>query len=69
MKALKITIAIIAFFAAILFIGGAYLPKTYRLKRSIVINAKDSVIFKNISNFNEFIKWSAWSKKCNDLCN
>lgn len=41
--------------AAIFFIGGIFLPKTYSVSRSIVVNAPDSVIYKNIADFNNFL--------------
>lgn len=62
MKFLKILGIVIIVIVAIFFIGGLFLPKTYSVSRSAVINAPDSVIYKNISNFNEFLKWNPWSK-------
>jgi hypothetical protein len=43
-------------------VGGLFLPKTYSVNRTLVINAPDSVIYKNIADFNEFTKWNPWSK-------
>lgn len=62
MKILKIILGIIAVLIIIFFVGGLFLPKTYSVNRSTVINAPDSVIYKNISDFNEFLKWNPWSK-------
>ncbi|WP_026897845.1 SRPBCC family protein [Daejeonella oryzae] len=61
MKFLKIFLSIIVALAAIFFIGGMFLPKTYRVSRSINIQAPDTIIYTNISDFNKFVKWSVWS--------
>ena len=47
---------------AIIFIGGLFLPKSYSVSRSIDIAAKDSVVYKNIANFDNFLTWNPWSK-------
>lgn len=62
MKFLKISGIIIAVLALIFLLGGLFLPNTYSVNRSIEITAPDSVIYKNISNFTEFLKWNPWSK-------
>ncbi len=62
MKALKILLSIIVILIIIIVVGGFFLPKTYSVNRSIVINAPDSVIYKNIADFSEFTKWNPWSK-------
>ncbi|MEJ6980630.1 SRPBCC family protein [Pedobacter sp. P351] len=62
MKALKIILLVIVFLAAFFFIGGMLLPKTYQVKRSISINAPDSVVYNNIADFNNFLKWNPWYK-------
>ena len=62
MKVLKVILIIIVALAAIFFIGGFFLPKSYSVTRAITINAPDSVIFKNVSDFNNFLKWNPWSK-------
>ncbi|MDQ8054212.1 MAG: SRPBCC family protein [Pedobacter sp.] len=62
MKALKIILGIILVLVIIFFVGGLFLPKTYSVNRSTVINAPDSVIYKNISSYDEFLKWNPWSK-------
>lgn len=62
MKFLKILGIVIAIILAVFFVGALFLPKTYSVSRSITINAPDSVIYKNISNFKEFLKWNPWSK-------
>lgn len=62
MKTLKVLGIIVALLAAIILIGGMFLPKTYTVSRSTTINAADSVIYKNIADFNEFYKWNPWAK-------
>ncbi|RZK55734.1 MAG: polyketide cyclase [Pedobacter sp.] len=62
MKFLKVLGIIIVVLAVIVLVGGMFLPKTYTVSRSTVINAPDSVIYKNIADYNEFLKWNAWSK-------
>lgn len=63
MKILKVIGIIIVVLAVIIVIGGMFLPKTYTVSRTTVINAPDSAIYKNIADFNEFTKWNPWSKK------
>ncbi len=53
---------VIVLLAAIILIGGEFLPKTYSVSRSTIINAPDSVVYKNIADFNEFYKWNPWAK-------
>ncbi|MGM9477540.1 SRPBCC family protein [Pedobacter sp. GSP4] len=62
MKFLKILLGIIVVLAIIFVIGGLVLPKTYSVSRSTVINAPDSIIYKNIADFKEFYKWNPWAK-------
>lgn len=62
MKILKVLLGIIAVLLVIFFVGGMFLPKTYSVNRTAVINAPDSVIYKNIADFNEFYKWNPWAK-------
>ncbi|KQR70611.1 SRPBCC family protein [Pedobacter sp. Leaf176] len=62
MKVLKILLGIILVLAIVIIIGGFFLPKNYSVSRSVVINTPDSVIFKNIADFNEFYEWNPWAK-------
>jgi len=62
MKFLKVLLWIIIILAIIIFGGSLFLPKTYSVSRNAVINAPDSVIYKNIADFNEFTKWNPWAK-------
>lgn len=62
MKVLKVLLGIIAVLVIIFFVGGMFLPKTYSVSRTTTINAPDSVVFKNVADFNEFLKWNPWTK-------
>ncbi|MCY1505704.1 Polyketide cyclase / dehydrase and lipid transport [compost metagenome] len=62
MKILKVLGIIIVVLAVIIIVGGMFLPKTYSVSRSAVINASDSVVYHNIAEFNEFYKWNPWAK-------
>lgn len=62
MKILKVLGIVIVILAAIILIGGEFLPKTYSVSRSTTINAADSVVYKNIADFDEFYKWNPWAK-------
>jgi hypothetical protein len=62
MKFLKILSGIIIVLVILFFIGGLFLPKTYSIKRETVINAPDSVVYNNIADFNNFLKWNPWYK-------
>ena len=62
MKVLKVVGIIILVLAVIIVVGGMFLPKTYSVSRSTVINASDSIVYKNIADFNEFYKWNPWAK-------
>lgn len=62
MKALRIILGIVLVCVAIFFIGGMFLPKTYSISRSTVINATDSTVYMNVADFNNFLKWNPWTK-------
>jgi len=62
MKALRIIGGILIILFAIFLIGGMLLPKTYSIHRSLVIKATDSVIYMNVADFNNFLKWNPWTK-------
>lgn len=62
MKALRIILSIVAILVALFFIGGMLLPKTYRISRSVVIQASDSVVYMNVTDMNNFLKWNPWTK-------
>lgn len=60
MKALKIIVAIIAVVAVLFFIAAIFLPGTYKVERSIVINAPVSTVYNEMRYFKNFNNWSPW---------
>ncbi|MEJ5994321.1 SRPBCC family protein [Pedobacter sp. Du54] len=63
MKILKVIGIIVLVLAIIIVVGGMFLPKTYTVSRTTAINASDSVVYKNIADFNEFYKWNPWARQ------
>lgn len=62
MKVIKIISAIALASVAIFFIAGVFIPKSYSVSRSLVVNAPDSLVYTNIVNFDNFLKWNPWSR-------
>ena len=62
MKALRIIGGIVIILVAIFLIGGMLLPKSYSIHRSTTIKASDSVVYMNVANLNNFLKWNPWTK-------
>ena len=62
MKFLKIFAGILVTIVLLFFVVGFFLPKSYTMSRSIVINAPDSVVYTNVADFNNFLKWNPWYK-------
>ncbi|HLP19545.1 MAG TPA: SRPBCC family protein [Chitinophagales bacterium] len=62
MKALKITGIVLAVIIAVVLILGVIAPKNFEVSRSLVVNAPQDVVFKNISTFEQFNKWNPWNK-------
>ena len=62
MKFLKILLIILVVLAAIFFVGAQFLPNNYSVSRSTIIKAKDSVVYSNVVDFNNFLKWNPWSR-------
>jgi len=62
MKFLKVLLCIVIVLAVVFVVGSFFLPKNYTVNRTIVINAPDHIIYKNIADFNEFYKWNPWAK-------
>ncbi|MBD80445.1 MAG: hypothetical protein CL840_16130 [Crocinitomicaceae bacterium] len=63
MKVLKIILGIVAL---VVVLGAVYLmtlPDTYRVERSITINASGEVVMSSIANFKEWENWSPWKAK------
>jgi effector-binding domain-containing protein len=62
MKALKIVGIILLVVVLALVAIGLVTPKSYDIKRDIVINASNDVVFNNVSHYAEFPKWSPWQE-------
>jgi hypothetical protein len=62
MKFSKVFGIIIVSITIIILVGEMFLPKTYSVSRTTTINAPDSLIYENIADFIEFLKWNPWSK-------
>jgi uncharacterized protein YndB with AHSA1/START domain len=64
--AMTITIIILVAVAALLLFAGTK-PDSFRIERSITINASPSVVFPLINDFHQWTQWSPWEKKDPDL--
>jgi effector-binding domain-containing protein len=62
MKILKIIGIVLVVVIAIAVIIGLVTPKDYNLNREIVIKSPSNTIFKTISHYSEFPKWSPWQE-------
>ncbi|MFD2288511.1 polyketide cyclase [Pedobacter petrophilus] len=62
MKFLKTLTVIIVILAIIFVVGSFFLPKSYTVNRTTLINAPDTIIYQNIANFNAFYQWNPWAK-------
>lgn len=55
--AILLAVALVAF-----LIGGLLGSKNFKMERSIEINAPRAAIYKNLSDYNNWLKWSPWAK-------
>lgn len=62
MKILKIIGVVLALLVTALVVIGLVAPKSYEVKRDIVINASAATVFKTVSHFAQFPKWSPWQE-------
>ncbi len=60
MKILKIIGIIVAALVAIGVVIGLVSPKDYNIHRETIINAPVETVFKNVSHYEHFTKWSPW---------
>lgn len=63
LKALKITIIVVAAAVAVLLVAAATRPDSFRVERSIVIKAPAERIYGHIADFRAWPAWSPWEKK------
>jgi hypothetical protein len=61
MKILKIILMVIAGLILLFLIGALFFPSEYQVKETIAINASDSLVWAQISDFKNRHKWDPWS--------
>lgn len=66
---LKKVILLMAVMFSLFLLICALLPSTYRVERNIFIQAQDSLIYEQISDFRNWPTWSAWSSRDPDAKN
>lgn len=59
-KALTVILIVFVSLLVAFLIGGLFGPKTFKMERSVDINAPRDVIYKNISDYRNWKKWSPW---------
>src|SRR5688572_21432231 len=62
MKFLRILLVAVLLLAALFFIGAHFLPDSYNVSRTTTIKASDSLVYKNVVDFHNFLKWNPWSR-------
>ncbi len=62
MKKLKIAGIIVTAMVGLFLLIAAFLPSHYTVERSIVINHPDSLVFMQVADFNNWIKWNPWTE-------
>jgi hypothetical protein len=62
MKILKISLMIVGVIVALFFLVAAILPSSYTVERSVEINKAPEVVFGQVADFNNYLKWNPWSK-------
>ena len=64
---MKILIVIVLTLVTLFFIIGFILPDNAHLERSIVIEARPAMVFRQLNTFNTIAAWSPWTKMDPDL--
>jgi len=54
--------SIMAILAIVFLAGSFFLPKSYSVKRTTLMDAPDAIIYNNTANFNNFYQWNLWAK-------
>ncbi len=62
MKVLKILLIAIGALAALFLLVAAFLPSSYTVERAIEINKPPEVVFEQVADLNNYLKWNPWSK-------
>ncbi|MCA9740656.1 MAG: SRPBCC family protein [Deferribacteres bacterium] len=62
MKVLKGILIFIGAIVVLYFVVALFLPTSYELDRSIIINKSPDVVFGQVSDFNNWMGWNPWTK-------
>ena len=62
MKLLKKIALVLLVLVVLLAVVGFFLPSHYRVERSVSIRAKPEAIYAQISNFKNWLQWTAWNQ-------
>ena len=60
MRALKVTLLVLLGLVVVVLGIGAFLPKDFRVERSIEIDASPEVVFEQVSSLRKWNAWSPW---------
>ena len=60
MRALKVTLLVLLGLVVVVVGIGAFLPKDFRVERSIEIDASPEVVFEQVSSLRKWNAWSPW---------
>jgi hypothetical protein len=66
---LKKVLIIILFMAGVFLLIAALLPSQYRVERTVMIQAPDSLVYEQIANYEHWLSWSAWALRDQDASN
>lgn len=62
MKAIRITSLIIAALLILFMVGGAFLPESVRIERSVQINRPVEEVYPYVADFANWPSWNPWSE-------
>ena len=62
MKILKRVLLVVVVLVALFLLIGFFLPSRYRVERSVVVQAQPAAIYGQISNFKNWLQWTAWNQ-------
>jgi hypothetical protein len=62
MKIVKRILIVILVLVVLLVVVGFFLPSHYRVERSVTVRAKTDAIYAQISNFRNWLQWTAWNQ-------
>jgi len=62
MKIVKRILLLLLVLVVLFVVVGLFLPSHYRVERSVSIRAKPGAIYAQISNFKNWLQWTAWNQ-------